>query len=297
MLTLFTIPKAFRGHFALIQDNAIGAWVRLGRSVNANAMAQFPDIVRTGLEAHAPVRVVLFGDDEGVGAAAARHGVGHEARVARNEYGTPLLDDLFARVRAVSSDPWLGYVNADIVLMDDFRTAFERIARAKKRLLMVGQRTDLNVTEAVDFGRDDWTARLRADVAARGVLHRPTGIDYFIFHRDLWEGGVPSFAIGRFSWDNWLIHRARQLRVPVIDATAAVLAIHQNHDYSHAAGGLKGARDGPEARLNFRLAGGRSCSLTVWDSTHVLTQEGELRLREFDAALGGGIWSYRRAVG
>ncbi len=271
MLTLFTIPKPFHGHIGVIQRNAIGSWIRLGG-----------------------IRVVLFGDDEGTGETAREFGIEHRPQVARNEYGTPLLNDLFAQARQCASTAHLCYVNADIILMSDFAEAVRRVLRAKRRFLMVGQRTDLDVREAIEFA-PGWEDRLRAQAARSGVLHRPTGIDYFAFHRDLW-GRLPPFAIGRFSWDNWLIHRARHLRVPVIDATACVTAIHQNHDYSHARGGAKGARSGPEARENFRLAGGRPLSLTIWDSTHLLTPAG-LEHRQFDAALGGGIWSYRRAVG
>ncbi len=272
MLTLFTIPKAFRDHTGVIQRNAIRSWTLLGQDI----------------------RVMLCGEDEGTAQVAAELGVEHVARVARNQYGTPLLNDLFDQARTRADCTHLCYVNADIILMSDFAVAARRALRAKKRLLMVGQRTDLDQREAIDFA-GEWEGALRADVASRGVLHRPTGIDYFLYHRDIW-GRLPPFAIGRFSWDNWLIHRARQVQVPVIDATPCVMAVHQNHDYHHARGGARGARHGPEARENFRLAGGRELSLTIWDSTHVLTPAG-LEQRQFGAALGGGIWSYRRAVG
>ncbi len=272
MLTLFTIPKPFHDHIDVIQRNAIRSWTCLGKDV----------------------RVILFGDDDGTVETARELSVQIVPQVKRNEYGTPLLDNLFEQARDVADTTYLCYVNADIILMSDFAVAARRAIRAKKRVLMVGQRTDFDQRECIDF-IGDWETPLRRAVAERGVLHRPTGIDYFLYHRDIW-GRVPPFAIGRFSWDNWLIHRARQLQVPVIDATACVAAVHQNHDYNHARGGAKGARSGPEAKENFRLAGGRQLSLTIWDSTHILTPTG-LERRQFDAALGGGIWSYRRAVG
>ncbi len=272
MLTLFTIPKPFRDHIDVIQRNAIRSWTLLGEDL----------------------RVVLFGDDEGTAEVAHECGIEHQPHVARNAHGTPLLNDLFAQATEVAGARHLCYVNADIILMSDFAAAARRAITAKKRLLMVGQRTDFDQREPINF-TPNWEKALRSEVTERGVLHRPTGIDYFLYHRDIW-GRIPPFAIGRFSWDNWLIHRAREVQVPVIDATACVTAVHQNHDYSHARGGAKGARNGPEARENFRLAGGRSLSRTIWDSTHVLTPTG-LERRQFDAALGGGIWSYRRAVG
>src|SRR5262249_7877107 len=153
-----------------------------------------------------------------------------------------------------------------------FTHAVEQVMRRKKRFLMVGQRTDMDIAETLDMN-DGWEARLRERAQRDGRPHRPTGIDYFVFSRDMW-GVLPPFAVGRFSWDNWMIYRARQLQVPVIDASKAVVAVHQNHDYSHAANGFRGARFGPEARRNLALAGGQRHLFTIWDSTHVLTETG-----------------------
>ena len=44
---------------------------------------------------------------------------------------------------------------------------------------------------------------------------------------------IPPFALGRWYWDNWLVYRARRLGGALIDASACVMAIHQNHDYRH----------------------------------------------------------------
>lgn len=270
MLTVFTIPKPFRDHFAEIQENAIRSWTQLG----------------TG------VRVILLGDDAGTSELAARLHLDHYPRVHRNEFGTPLLDSVFRQAESASDDSLLCYVNADILLMRDFQRAVEEVRQEKRRFLMVGHRTDFDQQGPIDFSDLSWEINLRERVARDGVLHRPTGIDYFVFKRGMW-GAIPPFAIGRFSWDNWLIYRALELKIPVVDASQRVVAIHQNHDYSHAHNGSKGARRGPEARENFRLAGGMRKSFTIWDSTHVLTDSGVKR-RTFDAALGGGIWSYRR---
>jgi len=272
MLTLFTIPKPFRDHFADIQENAIRSWTRLG----------------TG------ARVVLLGDDPGTGELANRLRVEHLPNIRRNQYGTPLLDDAFRQAEESSTDPHLCYVNADILLGSDFLRAVKMIRQFKRRFLMVGQRTDFDQNGRIDFSDQSWESNLRKRVAKDGALHRPTGIDYFVYQRGMW-GTIPPFAIGRFSWDNWLIYRALQLKISVVDATSQVLAVHQNHDYSHARNGSKGARRGPESRENFHLAGGLRKSFTIWDSTHVLVDSG-LKPRTFDAALGGGIWSYRRNV-
>lgn len=271
MPTLFAIPKPFRGHIAVIQENAIHSWTTLGPDYN----------------------VVLFGREEGTDRIAQKLGVRHIPDVARNKYETPLLNDLFKQAEAQSDDPYLCYINADIILMSDFAQAVSRITRRKRRFLMVGQRLDFDQTEPIAF-EQDWESKLREQTARHGQLKNPTGIDYFFFRRGLW-GTIPPFAVGRTAFDNWLIYRARALKIPVVDATEAVTAIHQNHDYSHAGTGYNWIWRGPEAKLNQALAGHSSKMFTIWDSTHVLTPNA-LNRRQHNTGLGGGIWSYRRSV-
>lgn len=140
---------------------------------------------------------------------------------------------------------------------------------------MVGQRWDLDVDEPLDFRSDDWEASLRARVAADGKLHERWGIDYFVFQRDLW-GEIPPFAIGRPSYDNWLIWRARSLGVPVIDATQAVIAVHQNHGYSRQLQRPDGAWDWQDVETgrNLDLAGGHQYAFNIQDATWSLTRRG-----------------------
>ena len=246
MLTLFAIPKPFRGHIGIIQRNAIRSWTLLRPS---------PEII-------------LFGDDEGTAEAANELGVRYVAHVARNEYGTPLVNDLFSQAQALSTHPLLCYVNADIILLNDFISAVQRASK-KQSFLMVGQRWDLEMNGGLDFNDPNWKSRLRGAVAERGVPHGPTGIDYLAFRRGLYTD-IPPFAIGRSVWDNWLVYRARDRGAVVIDATPVVMAIHQNHDFSHHPQGQIGLRTGPEKDRNMELAVSRSHRFTLDDATWVL---------------------------
>src|SRR5881398_2899301 len=204
MLTLFTTPKPFRGHIAVIQRNAIRSWT----------------LLRPRCE------IILCGDDAGVASTAAELSVRHIPDIARNEYGTPLVSDVFAQAERAASHCILCYINADIIVMSDFLAAVSRIQ--KPRFLMLGQRWDLDLRTSWDFDQRDWEARLRAEAQARGSLHPYTGVDYYVFPKGLW-GEIPPFAVGRVVYDNWLIWRARSRGVAVIDATRAVISIHQNH--------------------------------------------------------------------
>lgn len=232
MLTLFAIPKAFEGHVGVIQRNALESWKRLRPACD----------------------VILLGDDRGTAEAAARLGFRHEPRIPRNASGTPLVNGLFAEAERLSRHELMAYVNADIILLDDFVPAVERAARAHRRFLVVGHRWDLDVPDPLDFA-DGWGGALRQRLERDARLHAPTGIDYFVFPRGLW-GEIPPFAVGRTVWDNWFIFRARSLGVPVLDATDVITAVHQNHGYAHHPGGAAGIWGGEEARRNRALAGG-----------------------------------------
>ncbi len=254
LLTIFTCPKPFtRESIARIQNNAIGSWRALGPEVE----------------------ILLLGDDEGVRAAAQRFGVRHLPDVARSAWGTPLVASLFAQAGANGRSPLLAYVNADIILMQDFVQAVREVAARSARFLIVGNRRNLRVDTELDFS-GGWEDGLRLAARTRGHAQAPTGSDYFVFPRGAF-GALPDLSVGRAGWDNWMIFRARSLGLAVVDASAAVCAIHQDHDYAHL-GGERMHRH-PESLHNKRLAGGRSLGVFVLaDADHELS-EGRLRRR------------------
>jgi hypothetical protein len=77
--------------------------------------------------------------------------------------------------------------------------------------LLIGQRTDVP-----DIN----------DMSVR-KLHGIDGIDYFVFPRNTFRF-VYQFALGKFSWDQWLVGNAFRRGLLCIDATATVLALHLN---------------------------------------------------------------------
>ena len=254
-LTLFSVPRPFQNYMGVIQTNAIQSWVQLSPACE----------------------IILFGDDEGTEETARSFGIRHFPKIERNEFGTPLLNSLFEKAQQIASHKLMCYVNADIILMNDFLKAIQRIRKwsfvLRNRLfLMVGRRWNLDVQNPIDFEEDSWEETLRNRVTIEGQLYEHWGIDYFVFHRGLWKD-IPPFLIGRTLYDNWLIYRARQLRVPVIDATHVVKAVHQNHDY-----GSKNLKkndntwnyDNLEIKKNLELGGGISHAFNLRDATWIL---------------------------
>src|SRR5215467_7607839 len=105
MLTLFTTAKPFTGHSSIIQRNALKSWTLL----------------------HPDVEVILFGDEEGAADAARELGIRHEPHAERNEFGSIRLDYMLGKCQVIMRHDVLCYVNCDIILMDDFRYAVERV--------------------------------------------------------------------------------------------------------------------------------------------------------------------------
>ncbi len=252
MITLFAIPKPFTGPLARLQQNAVCSWRALG-----------PD-----------VQVVLIGDEAGVADAASEAGIEHISEVARNEYGTPRLDDALARVDEVAAHGLRCFVNADIILLDDFLPAVRAVAAVVPSFLMVGASRNLRIEGSLELDNVTEREALRRRAEAAGTSRGATAIDYFVFSAGLFDP-VPPFVVGRARFDNWLVWRARQRGV-VVDASKAVLAVHQEHDYGHVEGGLREAHFGAEADRNLELAGGKRRLFTIYDASHRLTRSGRV---------------------
>ena len=262
-LTLFATPKRFDGHIGVIQHNAIQSWTH---------MRPRPEII-------------LFGREPGTAEAAAEFGLRHIPDVKCNQWGTPLISDLFGQAEKSGRGRILAYVNSDIVLFDEFAQALTGVAEWSHHFLMVGRRTDLDIKDAINFDAD-WATELRSRARREGKLQIARSIDYFAFSRGLYPA-IPALAIGRFWWDNWLLWKARSLHAQVVDATRAVLVIHQNHDYSHTNYGpsKEEMMASEECILNARLTCEENpgdyeqgffwrYAYTIDDATHKLTSRG-----------------------
>jgi len=252
MMTIFTSPRSFKGHFELIQRNAIESWLNL----------------------KGECQIILFTDeDDTVRRIAPEYNIQCITDCACNEYGTPLLDDMFKKATAAAEYDIIAQVNADIILFDDFIEAILRIQKSvNDGFFMVGRRWDLHVDYRIDYSVDNWRETLLRHVNADGKRHGLSGIDYWVFPKTvLFE--PPAFAIGRPGMDSWLIYKARRMQLPVIDTTREVTIVHQNHNYPMK----KRAQYEIERERNKSLAGGLSCMMSLRDANWILTNKGVVR--------------------
>jgi hypothetical protein len=250
MITIFSCPKPFRGHIDIIQRNGIKSWMMLRPT---------PEIF-------------LMGNEEGTAQISKEFGIDYIAELEHNEFGTPLVNDLFAKAEKAARNPLMCYVNTDIILMSDFLPAVQMTYQETHGSLIVGRRWDLNIIEPLDFSIN-WEQELLNLLAQKGKLHVETAIDYFVFPKGLWDT-IPPFALGRTMWDNWLIYSVRSKKTPVTDVSEVTTVIHQDHEYAHYPGGEEALWLGEEARKNRELGGGYAHAYDLRDTTHKLTKKG-----------------------
>jgi len=249
-LLFFSCPKPFRGHINMIQRNAVQSWMRL---VPAD-------------------QILLMGEDEGVAEVCREFGLRWIPQLERNDWGTPLVGDIFGKAQQATRGSHLCYINADIIVLPDFIEAVNRATAWSPNALLTGLRTDLDVTEAIDYRRSDWEEILRNQARTKGKL-MPFGVDYLVFRCGYYRD-FPPFAIGRTVWDNWLLWYHRKARSPLVTLTACVLAIHQNHS---TAADWRRLNEHPETVRNRSMATEWQRSFTLEDATHELKPAGICR--------------------
>src|SRR5208337_1052480 len=131
-ITLLAMPKPFHSHIGVIQRNAITSWTKLQPR---------PDIF-------------LFGEEDGVAEIASELNIHHLRDIARNEFGTPVLNDLLGRARQVASTNLLCYANSDIILLQEFLAAIDLVHAAFPRFLAVAHRLNIDLNNPLDFASD-----------------------------------------------------------------------------------------------------------------------------------------------
>jgi len=249
MLTIFSTCKPFRDHFAIIQRNAITSWTLLRPK---------PEII-------------LFGDEEGVAEICQELGLRHVPEIARNEFGTPLLNDLFEKAQRLASHEILCYVNADIILMGDIIDSIQKISHTLKNpwWLLTGRCIYTNISESLNFTNSLTLDNLRCVALQSGKLGQLDSLDYFLFPKGLFHDLLP-LAIGRQQWHAWLLwYVVHERGGCVIDATEVIVAIHQNHPIQVA--------NIAEVRKNILIGGGWVKYYSLSQAEFVLTEAGLFR--------------------
>lgn len=261
LLTIFSAPKAFKGHVGIIQENAIRSWLSL----------------------HPKPRVILFCNEADTAEALRGLDVELVSEVETNAYGTPLVSGMFKQADALATTDVLAFVSADIILTHHLMEAASIAMGWSPKFLLVAQRHDVDVRQRLEFD-EKWEERWAPGAVARGKLHSPGAVDLFTYPRGQYQH-MPPFAIGRTAYDNWMLWNTVASDIPLIDATSFVTLIHQNHDYLHAP--AIDVWDGAEARENRKWVKHWTNFYSIAHANWTMTAEGRIK-----PAVG---WKYRMA--
>jgi hypothetical protein len=259
MITLFTTAKPFTGHAAVSQFNTLACWRKL-----------LPE-----------GEVLLIGEEEGAAEVTKELGVRLVKDVERSEAGTPLLRSVFSVAEQNARYPLLLYANADILFTSRLPQAAAALSAWRKPFLLTGRRWDTEIRERLVFSGPDWEQRLLDTAQTKGKPGIKSALDYFLFPKGGWGGRegyaeFPPLAIGRSAWDNWLVFWALARRMDVINGSDFILAVHQNHDYSHHPQGAFGVLQGGEAKRNYALASYERYLYNTPDATHRIRPDGKI---------------------
>jgi hypothetical protein len=207
-LSIFTTCKPMVGLDAIHQENAIRSWLRLKPRP----------------------RIILVGNDDGVMELCERYQLTWAPSVEKTEYGKPDVAGVFQAGWNWRGDinPIMAYVNADILLYQDFVDTLEAITEKHFRFIVCGQRLNLDVPLRA---HDHQLEALRAQAVDRGEYLKPTGTDYFAFYPGRMFNYIPSgLGIGHLAWDNFIPwSMVAYYNAIFIDATRTIVAVHQNH--------------------------------------------------------------------
>jgi len=254
MITFFSVPKAFKGHIGTIQTNAIESWLYLDPK---------PEII-------------LLGNEDGVAEVAKAYGLRHIPEMkCHPQWEAPFLNDIIDAARKEASHPTLCFVHTDIILFQDFIRAFRVVSSNFQKYLMVSSRWNMDIEKRLDLSSEDMRLELRQSALIRKDVYTSGGSDFFVFPKQLLSS-IPPFLLGRGYWDNWLMYQALREGAALVDTTFDVVALHQNHDYSHVQGVNLGDRNtdsvfkAGQGYYNLSLAGGQKNIYNVYDANYVL---------------------------
>lgn len=150
-----------------------------------------------------------------------------------NWHGTPFLDRMVATIMNFSlynNSVFYGFCNGDILFDESLPRTLSVIIKKISKLpappiLVIGQRT--NYKMARDWTEPETGFEHVEEFRKNGTLFRTDAIDYFFFTRDFPTHLFKDLVIGRRGYDNYIVGKALQMQVTVVDATKTLTALHQ----------------------------------------------------------------------
>lgn len=167
--------------------------------------------------------------------------------------GVPLFGSLLDRITQSTTADVVIFINADIVLFQDFVKSLCKTMTLFDRFLFIAARYDLAMDTWSDWQfkhavKSKSSLAIASYVNKHGTLHTYGGMDVWAWNRNNAMhstspssssfGYIPPFVFGRGRYDNWLTHETETGgERAVVDASETSLLVHVRHDYHLVSGG------------------------------------------------------------
>ena len=198
-------------------------------------------------------------------------------------------DGVIGEIQRKSFDNWKHvFAGAEIVRfvgpLVPFAKMVQQVERKTDSEVLMYANGDLLFEEGIsvvigriDIYGDFLLTGQRIDILADGSkrLHRPSGMDYFVFRRGMFHD-LPKVLMGRAHCDSALVAYCLRKNIPVVDASFALRVEHQFHDYNHVAGGKNEVWIGRQAQENIVENDLRPFGPHCIDATHSLLPDGSI---------------------
>ena len=200
-----------------------------------------------------------------------------ESRIITFEGPLVPFREMVEKVERETDADILMYANGDVLFeVGNVLTLIPRPKAVRGADALAGvRRRDSEYTEILSREKGFLLTGQRVDILADGTkrLHRPSGMDYFVFRRGMFHD-LPKVSMGRAYCDSALVAYCLKKGIPVIDASFALRVEHQFHDYGHVKGGRTMVWQGEEAQSNKLNNQLRDFGPHVLDATHTLLPDG-----------------------
>jgi hypothetical protein len=167
---------------------------------------------------------------------------------------SPLINDLIKQALPKISTPLVGFINSDIIILEDFADKIAQIVlKYGPDIFMTGTRYQIKLPYEVDSPES--YARIQGE--ERRIYDEMSSADIFIASKEFYAkmaDAMPNFIMGRYAWDNW-IHTYAEINIKEkYNCTKVLPTLHCVHSIEHIERqeGLPGRR-APSAVHNIRL--------------------------------------------
>lgn len=208
-VVIFSTFKPFIKDFIVEQTNALHSWKNL----------------------RCKPKIVIIGNDLGVENICKKEKVINHKEVKKNEYGTPLVQDIFENGwKYANENDICIFVNGDIILTNSLCDGLEKFVKEypnynKLNYLITSIRYDWYNFKQIDFANPNWESHINQDM--KGEYSPPSAIDIFI-HRKGTINFIPDYSgIAKMSYDSLIMAHANKHFDVTINATKIIKIYHQ----------------------------------------------------------------------